>query len=89
MSAQDPRKKFSNKDFPKQEQPVPGLQQQLDPQPDCGESSYTGHHRLEGYKMLVTGGDSAIGRLLQLRMQKKVPMLQLITSLMNKSMLKK
>lgn len=62
MSAQDPRKKFSNKDFPKQEQPVPGLQQQLDPQPDCGESSYTGHHRLEGYKMLVTGGDSAIGR---------------------------
>lgn len=62
MSAQDPRTKFSNEDFPKQEQPVPGLQQQLDPQPDCGETSYTGHNRLKGYKMLVTGGDSAIGR---------------------------
>lgn len=26
MASQDPRKKYSNADFPKQEQPVPGLQ---------------------------------------------------------------
>ncbi|MCG7338207.1 SDR family oxidoreductase [Staphylococcus sp. ACRSN] len=62
MSSQDPRTKFSNKDFPKQEQPVPGLQQRLDPKPDCGETSYNGYGRLKDYKMLVTGGDSAIGR---------------------------
>ncbi|MDW4450482.1 SDR family oxidoreductase [Staphylococcus saprophyticus] len=62
MAGQDPRTKFSNKDFPKQEQPVPGLQSKLDPKPDCGETSYTGYGRLNDYKMLVTGGESAIGR---------------------------
>ncbi|SUM82244.1 SDR family oxidoreductase [Staphylococcus saprophyticus] len=62
MAGQDPRTKFSNKDFPKQEQPVPGLQSKLDPKPDCGETSYIGYGRLNDYKMLVTGGDSAIGR---------------------------
>ncbi|RXS19636.1 SDR family oxidoreductase [Staphylococcus saprophyticus] len=62
MAGQDPRTKFSNKDFPKQEQPVPGLQSKLDPKSDCGETSYTGYGRLNDYKMLVTGGDSAIGR---------------------------
>ncbi|MDW4475267.1 SDR family oxidoreductase [Staphylococcus saprophyticus] len=62
MAGQDSRTKFSNKDFPKQEQPVPGLQSKLDPKPDCGETSYTGYGRLNDYKMLVTGGDSAIGR---------------------------
>ena len=62
MASQDPRKKYSNADFPKQEQPVPGLQKDLNPKPDCGETSYTGYGRLKGLKMLVTGGDSAIGR---------------------------
>ncbi|WP_436854646.1 SDR family oxidoreductase [Staphylococcus caeli] len=62
MAGQDPRTKFSSQDFPKQEQPVPGLQNKLEPKPDCGETSYEGHGRLTGYKMLVTGGDSAIGR---------------------------
>ncbi|ATH59418.1 NAD(P)-dependent oxidoreductase [Staphylococcus nepalensis] len=62
MAAQDPRTKYSNADFPQQEQPIPGLQKELNPKPDCGETSYTGHGRLKNYKMLVTGGDSAIGR---------------------------
>ncbi|WP_436860326.1 SDR family oxidoreductase [Staphylococcus caeli] len=62
MAGQDPRTKFSSQDFPKQEQPVPGLQNKLEPKPDCGETSYEGHGRLTDYKMLVTGGDSAIGR---------------------------
>ncbi|SCS69932.1 SDR family oxidoreductase [Staphylococcus caeli] len=62
MAGQDPRTKFSNQDYPKQEQPVPGLQHKLEPKPDCGEKSYEGHGRLTDYKMLVTGGDSAIGR---------------------------
>ena len=62
MAAQDPRTKFSSEKYPKQEQPVPGLQSKLEPKPDCGETSYQGHGRLTDYIMLVTGGDSAIGR---------------------------
>ena len=46
MANTDPRSKYSNADFPKQEQPIPGLQSKLNPQPDCGETSYTGHDRL-------------------------------------------
>ncbi|MGK3148936.1 SDR family oxidoreductase [Staphylococcus shinii] len=62
MPGQDPRTKFSREDFPKQEQAIPGLQDKLEPKPDCGETTYTGYGRLKDYKMLVTGGDSAIGR---------------------------
>lgn len=62
MGAQDPRTKFKTSDYEKQEQELPGLQSELTPQPDCGEKSYEGHNRLLDYKMLVTGGDSAIGR---------------------------
>ncbi|WP_420228321.1 SDR family oxidoreductase [Staphylococcus aureus] len=62
MAAQDPRTKFKTTDYEKQEQEVPGLQSEMTPAPDCGETSYQGYHCLQGYKMLVTGGDSAIGR---------------------------
>ena len=57
MGAQDPRTKFKTSDYEKQEQELPGLQSELTPQPDCGETSYEGHNRLLDYKMLVTGGD--------------------------------
>ena len=40
MAPQDPRKKFSDEDFPKQEQEWPGLQADMEPKPDCGETSY-------------------------------------------------
>lgn len=54
--------KYYHEKFPKQKQNPPGLQYEMKPVPDCGEESYQGHQRLEGLKMLVTGGDSGIGR---------------------------
>lgn len=58
----NPLTKYYHEKFPKQKQSAPGLQCDMKPIPDCGEKSYQGHHRLEGLKMLVTGGDSGIGR---------------------------
>ncbi|WP_153393814.1 SDR family oxidoreductase [Ornithinicoccus halotolerans] len=48
--------------FPAQEQQPPGLTGRMEPLPDHGESSYTGHDRLAGLRALITGGDSGIGR---------------------------
>lgn len=42
--------------------PWPHLQRDMDPQPDCGETSYIGSGRLLGRKALITGDDSGIGR---------------------------
>ncbi len=46
---------------PKQDQPEPGLDAELEPQSDRGEDSYRGTGRLEGRKALITGADSGIG----------------------------
>jgi NAD(P)-dependent dehydrogenase (short-subunit alcohol dehydrogenase family) len=59
---QDPTKQYPGPKFPKQEQPVPGLAQKMDPKPDHGEESYKGLGRLMGRKALITGADSGIGR---------------------------
>jgi len=48
--------------FPEQHQEVPGIQAEMDPVPDCGESSYRGAGKLTGKKAVITGGDSGIGR---------------------------
>ncbi|WP_369372178.1 SDR family oxidoreductase [Promicromonospora sp. Populi] len=48
--------------FPPQQQEPPGSTEQMTPTPDHGEESYVGSEKLVGYKALVTGGDSGIGR---------------------------
>lgn len=48
--------------FPDQPQPMPGLTRKMQPVPDHGEQSYRGSGRLEGRKVILTGGDSGIGR---------------------------
>ena len=49
-------------DIPNQSQQWPGTTAELKPQPDHGESSWAPRGRLEGKRILVTGGDSGIGR---------------------------
>jgi NAD(P)-dependent dehydrogenase (short-subunit alcohol dehydrogenase family) len=62
LTMQDPREQYPKPPFPNQPQPVPGLAAKMDPEPDHGETSYTGSGRLTGRKALITGGDSGIGR---------------------------
>ena len=59
---QNPLTEYYNGEYPKQRQPAPGIQQDMQPVPDCGEQSYRGSQRLAGRKALVTGADSGIGR---------------------------
>jgi NAD(P)-dependent dehydrogenase (short-subunit alcohol dehydrogenase family) len=59
---QDPRHQYPKPPFPQQPQPAPGIAGKMEPQPDHGETSYTGSGRLEGRKALITCGDSGIGR---------------------------
>ncbi|WP_229819025.1 MULTISPECIES: SDR family oxidoreductase [Streptomyces] len=53
-------------DFPDQEQEHPGWTGPMDPRPDHGEESYRGHALLHDRKVLLTGGDSGIGRAVAL-----------------------
>ncbi len=59
---QDPRTQFEKPQIPKQTQPEPGLDSELTPKADHGQSTYRGSGKLKGRKALVTGGDSGIGR---------------------------
>jgi len=58
----DPRTKYPQPPFERQEQPFPGLASKMNPRPDHGEESYRGSGRLTGRKALITGGDSGMGR---------------------------
>ncbi|MDT2641071.1 SDR family oxidoreductase [Enterococcus dongliensis] len=58
----DPRELFHTEKFEKQDQDTPALQAKMNPKPDCGEKSYAGNKKLEKRRVLITGGDSGIGR---------------------------
>lgn len=57
----DPVDRYPSISPPEQQQPEPGLESEMTPEPDIGEHSYRGTGRLLGRKALVTGGDSGIG----------------------------
>ncbi len=60
---QDPTTQYPKADEGwKDHQAGPGLEQDMGPKPDAGESSYRGSGRLTGRKAVVTGADSGIGR---------------------------
>ena len=58
----DPREQYPQPGFPEQEQEHPGLEGQMQPEPDYGEGTYRGTGKLEGKATIITGGDSGIGR---------------------------
>ena len=66
LSPTDPRVAAAKPPFPEQEQPAPGLESAMVPQPDYGADTYQGHERLKGRVALITGGDSGIGRAVAL-----------------------
>lgn len=59
----DPRALYPRPPFAQQPPiPIPGGTAEMDPRPDHGEQSYQGSGRLKGYRALITGADSGIGR---------------------------
>jgi hypothetical protein len=48
--------------LPEQQQTPPGTEKELRPQADHGETSYKGSGKLQDRKVVITGGDSGIGR---------------------------
>ena len=66
-SEQDPTTQNVQPDAqPEQELDHPGLESEMDLEPDYGEDTYRGSGRLEGKRALITGGDSGIGRAVAL-----------------------
>ena len=61
LTFQNPVNRFPSIEPPQQHQQEPGLDEQLVPKADRGETSYRGTGRLEGRKALITGADSGIG----------------------------
>ena len=59
---QDPTKQYPQPKFEHQPQAAPGLEAEMTPKPDHGETTYVGSGRLPHRKALVTGGDSGIGK---------------------------
>lgn len=60
--AQDPRHAGPRPPFTPQQQQGSGSSRELDPPADHGEESYAGTGRFTGCAVLITGGDSGIGR---------------------------
>jgi NAD(P)-dependent dehydrogenase (short-subunit alcohol dehydrogenase family) len=64
---QDPTQQYPRPEQqPEQELEHPGLESEMQPEPDYGEDTYRGSGRLEGRAAIIAGGDSGIGRAVAL-----------------------
>lgn len=61
-AVQNPTKQYPQPPYPEQEQQMPGSEQEMNPKPDHGETSYKGSGKLTGCKAVITGADSGIGK---------------------------
>lgn len=52
----------NKKNFPKQQQTLPGKESEMVPEPEIIRNDYKGSAKLKGKTALITGGDSGIGR---------------------------
>jgi NAD(P)-dependent dehydrogenase (short-subunit alcohol dehydrogenase family) len=59
---QNPTERGPRPPFPRQEQPMPGQEERMQPKADHGEETYKGSGRLQGKRAIITGGDSGIGK---------------------------
>jgi NAD(P)-dependent dehydrogenase (short-subunit alcohol dehydrogenase family) len=54
--------RYEKSPYPKQHQPKPGIEAEMEPRPEYVAPHYRGAGKLEGKTALITGGDSGIGR---------------------------
>ncbi len=66
MTEDQHKQQYPQPEFPEQQIEYPGLESEMQPQPDYGEDTYRGSGRLEGKAAIITGGDSGIGRAVAL-----------------------
>lgn len=62
MEDRDPKKLFPAPPFNTPEQDYPGTEKKMKPKADHGEDSYVGYSRFIDKKVIITGGDSGIGK---------------------------
>lgn len=68
---ENPKDLYPVPPFDKQDQEVPGVGTKMDPVPDHGEHSYVGKGLLKDKTVLITGGDSGIGKAVAIAMARE------------------